>query len=80
MTYIHYNSCNFSNNIHAIEISWIAMKLQMVITTQKPKCKVSYKSPYFLYYILYVIRGHIILWIQKVLPSKVLLEGQDGQT
>jgi hypothetical protein len=48
MNYIHYNSCNLSNNIHTIEISWIAMKLQMVITTQKPNCKVSYKSPYFL--------------------------------
>jgi len=43
---IHCNSCNLSNSIHAIEIRWVAMKLQMVIAIQKPNCK----SPYFSYW------------------------------
>ncbi len=45
--FIHYNSCNLSNNTHAHKNMISCNELQKVITTQKPNCKANYKLPYF---------------------------------
>jgi hypothetical protein len=48
VSYIHCNSCNLSNNIHACRNTLICNELQMVFTTPKPNCKANCKSPSFL--------------------------------
>jgi hypothetical protein len=48
MGYIHCNSCNLFNSIRTYKILWVANELQMVITTKKPSCKVTWKSFFFI--------------------------------
>ncbi len=41
------NSCDLSNSTHVHRNMLSCNELQMVIVTQKPNCKVSFKSPHF---------------------------------
>jgi hypothetical protein len=45
---IRCNSCNLSNSTHAHRNMLNHNELQMIIVTQKPNYKVSFKSPHFL--------------------------------
>jgi hypothetical protein len=47
MSCVNCNSSDLSNNIRVIKICLVAMKLQVVIVTQKANCKANSKSPYF---------------------------------
>ncbi len=41
------NSCNLSNSTHTHKNMLTCNELQMIIATQKPNCKASFKSPHF---------------------------------